>query len=278
MALRSEEGRMSDSVNQLDTFGTLHASLYDIIYSTKDYDCECNTLKELFVQFGDASKVARVLDLGCGTGNHALRLSQDGYLITALDSSEAMLEVARSKAEAYENDLRFINGDLRYLDSSLAMPPFDAVIMMFTVLGYLTSNEDLLRGLLNVHDMLRPGGIFVADYWYGPAVLASGATTRVRDISHNGIRILRTAEGVIDIDSQLYSMTIRFLLWLDEHRVEEVVEHHQMRFFFPRELELAFAQCNLEVLGHIGFPDHTKPPDTANWWAAIVAKRRDYDQ
>src|SRR5690242_9664115 len=48
---------------------------------------------------GDVRRL-RVLDVGCGTGRHALRLAQAGAYVTAIDFSAAMLEQAKRKPGA----------------------------------------------------------------------------------------------------------------------------------------------------------------------------------
>ena len=47
----------------------------------------------------------RVLDMGCGTGRHALWLAQAGADVTGIDFSEAMLAKAREKTASYSIDL-----------------------------------------------------------------------------------------------------------------------------------------------------------------------------
>ena len=48
---------------------------------------------------------------------------------------------------------------------------FDAAVMMFAVLSYQLSNQDVLSTLATVRRHLQVGGLFIADLWYGPAVL-----------------------------------------------------------------------------------------------------------
>ncbi|MDX1383109.1 MAG: class I SAM-dependent methyltransferase [Thermoanaerobaculia bacterium] len=62
---------------------------------------------------------SHVLELGCGTGEDAIWLAQRGLRVTATDASAAMLEHARSKAEARAvgDAIRFEHLDLRALDA-----------------------------------------------------------------------------------------------------------------------------------------------------------------
>lgn len=54
---------------------------------------------------------ASVLDLGCGTGTIAVLLAKHGYDVTGIDSSTAMLERARAKAETAGVEITLLQGD-----------------------------------------------------------------------------------------------------------------------------------------------------------------------
>ena len=83
---------MSDTV-----FGCGYADQYDLLYSDKDYEAECDLLEEVFRRYG-TGPVQTILDLGCGTGSHALLLARRGYQVTGVDRSQEMLAQARQKA------------------------------------------------------------------------------------------------------------------------------------------------------------------------------------
>jgi ubiquinone/menaquinone biosynthesis C-methylase UbiE len=75
------------------------------------------------------------LDLGCGTGDHALPLAKRGYQVVGVDRSAGMLKSARKKAASGQVDGKpnFYHGDIR---SFHVEQSFDASLMMFAVLGY----------------------------------------------------------------------------------------------------------------------------------------------
>ena len=146
-------------------FGAEYAASYDALYADKDYDAECDLLEGIFRRSG--RPVGTVLDLGCGTGAHAVRLAQRGFEVVGVDLSDGMLEAARRRAEqSGSNTVSFVRGDIRSIRLDRQ---FDAVICMFAVLGYQTTDEDA-RLIETVRTHLAPGGSFVFDVWYGPAV------------------------------------------------------------------------------------------------------------
>ena len=81
-----------------DVFGQEYAAAYDLLYADKDYDAECDLLERIFRESG--RPVRTVLDLGCGTGAHAVRLAQRGYEVVGVDLSEDMLRIARDRARS----------------------------------------------------------------------------------------------------------------------------------------------------------------------------------
>jgi SAM-dependent methyltransferase len=258
------------------TFGHLHAGAYDSIYATKDYEHECDVLVSLFETYGDVTPIRRVLDVGCGTGGHALGLERRGYTVVGFDRSQEMLDIAREKARAASAAARFFQADARI---PATFPPvyageFDAAILMFTVLGYLTVDAELKAALQFLHSHLRPGALLVADHWYGPAVLSAGPSTRFRAIEEGSTTYLRCAGGTLDVLSQIY--TIDLDLWrIDDARpVERVHEVHFLRFFFPRELHLLFESSGFQLLAMCAFPDVAREPTPSEWWSCVVARRK----
>jgi len=60
-----------------------YSHYYDLIYQDKDYEEECDFVKAIFSQYS-REPVTRILDVGCGTGGHALLLAQRAIMLLAL--------------------------------------------------------------------------------------------------------------------------------------------------------------------------------------------------
>ncbi|MFL5422114.1 MAG: methyltransferase domain-containing protein, partial [Myxococcales bacterium] len=84
---------------------------------------------------------ARLLDLCCGTGRHAIALQRRGARVTGVDSSATLLALAREKAARVGASPRFVLGDARELP--LRSGGFDAAICLFNSIGYGTDAEAL---------------------------------------------------------------------------------------------------------------------------------------
>jgi SAM-dependent methyltransferase len=104
---------------------------------------------------------ARLLDLCCGQGRHAVEFAKRGFRVTGLDLSEYLLRLARERAEQTGVEVEFVRGDMRDLPWE---NEFDAVANLFTSFGYLETDEEDRRVLAAVRKALRPGGLLLVDH------------------------------------------------------------------------------------------------------------------
>ncbi|MGH2621006.1 MAG: class I SAM-dependent DNA methyltransferase, partial [Anaerolineales bacterium] len=178
-------------------FGEGYAPQYDRLYADKDYAAECDLIEEVFQRYG-GQPITSILDLGCGTGGHAFPLAARGYRVTGVDVSPAMLREAERKLAGHTRDSvpEFVLGDIRELELDRQ---FDAALMMFAVLGYQASDADLQLALQSVRRHLRPGGLFVGDFWYGPTVLRVAPSDRIKQVDLDGQQLVRSATTTLDL-------------------------------------------------------------------------------
>lgn len=103
----------------------------------------------------------QVLELGCGTGTTALKLSPYAGHITASDVSEGMLTVGRKMAAEQKV------GNVSFAVADAADPPagpYDAALA-FNLLHLV---DDLEGTLTSIHDVLKPGGLFISKTFCAP--------------------------------------------------------------------------------------------------------------
>ncbi len=237
------------------------------MYADKNNAAECDAVLRLVERFGDG-KISRVLDLGCGTGRHAVEFAARGFDVTGVDFSEAMLNRARKRAYDGNGSLTFVQGDARTYRSAAT---FDAVLMNFNVLGYMNSNDDLIGALATARANLRDGGVFVADFWYGPAVVADPPGERMREIVAGDSKFLRYSRGTHEADHQRIRIAIRVIELKGDRVQADSEEVHGMRYFFPLELDIALRSHGFRVAALTGYPDVDQPASTREWMAALVA-------
>jgi SAM-dependent methyltransferase len=254
----------------LTEFGPDYADAYDSIYRSKDYEGEVDLIERILIRQGFTGP-RNLLDLGCGTGAHALRLAQRGHCVVGVDRSPEMLVQARAKAAVHDLSLEFHQADIRCLHLGRQ---FDAVLMMFTVLGYQLSEADLMAALASVRRHLALGGLFIFDVWHGPAVLADRPAERDMSVVHGSGRVSRKTRAVLDVSRRLCRVNFELERVDVGGRVQQWQEEHTVRYYFREELESTLCQSHLELLNFRNFPDDEAPADEQSWNVIGVAQAR----
>lgn len=136
------------------------AKFYDDITSKYfDYKEATAVLKELI-------RGKNILEIGTGTGNLAILLSQQGYKVTGTDSSEPMLQIAEKK----QSNVKFILQDIKNMELNQVFDTiiiYEAVLVLikkdgdYLVETYLENKEEILKSLKNVNRHLNQRGLFL---------------------------------------------------------------------------------------------------------------------
>jgi ubiquinone/menaquinone biosynthesis C-methylase UbiE len=103
---------------------------------------------------------AKILDLCCGQGRHAVPLARAGYQMTGLDRSAFMLARAQEAAGEAGVGVEWVQGDMRELPWR---EQFDACVNLFTSFGYFEKEEENQQVLVQVRNALKPGGVLLLD-------------------------------------------------------------------------------------------------------------------
>ena len=251
-------------------FNELYSNQYDHLYAEKNYQGECDLIEAAIKRYGNSTPSA-LLDIGCGTGSHAIELAQRGYYVTGIDLSQPMLDCAMQKASLMKliHQPTWLNGDARDFDTGLT---FDLGIMMFAVIGYFTTNDDVLNGLRNIRRQLKPGALFICDFWYGPSVLSTRPTDRVRLINTPGGRVVRAASTTLDVVRHTADVTINIWSLANNRLIGESRETHRLRYFFPQEFALMLSAAEFKLCGISAFPSLDNPLADDTWNALAVAQ------
>lgn len=176
----------------MNQFGDLYSQYYDLLYSDKDYISEVKYVDSLIKANGKNTKT--LLDMGCGTGKHAELFCDMGYEVHGIDLSKGMLKIAENRRKNKGDSLSFSQSNIQNLSLN---KKFDVVISLFHVMSYQNSNSELIKAFEVAKNHLNNDGIFVFDFWYGPAVLTDLPTTRVKRLENENIKVTRIAEPVI---------------------------------------------------------------------------------
>lgn len=250
------------------TFEDVYAGAYDLLYEDKDYAGECDVLERMFSELG-AVPISRVLDLGCGTGRHAVELARRGYDVVGVDRATHMLERARKRASAAGVDVTFLPGDVTTLQLDRRV---EAALFLFAVLGYQTTTADVLAALRSARRHLERDGLVLFDVWYGPAVLTERPSLREKLVERDGIEVRRKSSGALDVLHHVCRVEFDVDVIAGGEVVRSTHETHLMRFFFPLEIEHLLTDADLELVRLAAFPEVEREPDETTWNVLAVAR------
>jgi SAM-dependent methyltransferase len=248
-----------------------YAAYYDLLYQDKDYAGEAKYVADLLRELVPGAR--SLLELGCGTGIHAAHLARLGYEVRGVDISHEMLARADELKGTLEPELaarlHFEQGDLR---SWRRDEKYDAVLSLFHVLSYQIADEDVRAAVATAAAHLKPRGVLIADFWYGPAVEKIIPETRTKHLRNDQVSITRIAipmyrPEVHQVDVH-YDITVLDLQSGAKHQLNET---HRMRYFFEAELEDYVRERRLLPVYFREWMTHNPPcPDS---WSVTLAAR-----
>ncbi|MDZ4169193.1 MAG: methyltransferase domain-containing protein [Coriobacteriia bacterium] len=256
-------------MSEAEVFGA-YAGFYDALYADKDYEGECDFIEQVLEAQGLPAR-ASVLDLGCGTGGHAIPLALRGFAVVGVDRAPAMVEQAWAKGTEVGVSARFVEGDVRTFELG---ETFDAVISMFAVVSYQLTDDDLAAMFATARRHLREGGVFVFDGWHGPAVIAQQPSVASKTVSlPDGGTIARTARPGHDESAHTVTVTYEVVhTSASGEVVRRTQESHAVRYLFADEISRLLAAAGFELIAIGPFGDLSRKPTEADWNFSVVAR------
>jgi SAM-dependent methyltransferase len=254
-------------MTKLTTFHD-YAESYDFFYEHKDYAGEARFVAETILSHHPKAK--SLLDLGCGTGQHALHFLALNFDVVGADQSADMLALAKKRLPTLGEHLHL--GDVTEIKLGNT---FDCIVSLFHVMSYMTTDQKIHAFFQNLSEHLAPGGVAVVDFWYGPGVLSQKPEVRKKSITTQNQKVTKISVPQHDPLSKTISVQIDLEvqeLSTDDSRLFKEV--HNMRYFFDHELvELSLAS-GLEMAELHEWMKKTGHPDHESWSAyAVLIKK-----
>jgi SAM-dependent methyltransferase len=212
------------------------AHVYDLIYQAmgKDYRAESDQVRREILARTPSART--LLDVACGTGGHLAHL-RDWYTVTGVDIDPGMLEQARRRLPGVE----LIEADMRTL--ALARR-FDAVICLFSSIGYMTTVEELDTAIKVMAGHLEPGGVLIVDGWLRPDAWTDPGITHMECAESGDLKVVRVGRSRRDGDRSHLEM--HHLIATLDH-IDHLVENHTLRLFADGQYRAAFTGAGLIV-------------------------------
>ena len=210
------------------------ALYYDAIYSFKNYRKEADKIHQL-IQQHKRSSGRTLLDVACGTGGHLAFLRQH-YEVEGLDVNPDMLKIARQR----HPDLTFHRADMASFSLNRK---FDAIICLFSSIGYVKTRQRLNKAIHNMARHLQPGGVIIIEPWFSPEAFTPG-TLHGLWVDKPDLKITRM--NLSTVKGNLSIMDMHHLVGTTKG-IEHFIEHHEMGLFTHEEYLAAFKLARLEL-------------------------------
>jgi SAM-dependent methyltransferase len=211
------------------------AHLYDLIYEAagKDYAAEAAEVDALVTARNPGA--SSLLDVACETGAHLARLL-DAYEIAGVDLDPRMLAEARQRLP---QDVPLVEADMRTFSLGRR---FDAVICLFSSIGYMPSTDDLQAAIRNMADHLHPDGLVILDGWVRPDAWRPSGSVHIDVAEGAGLSVVRVTRS--ERSGQTTHLEMHHLV-ASPDSVEHLVDHHDLTLFEPVEYEEALTAAGL---------------------------------
>jgi SAM-dependent methyltransferase len=247
-----------------------YSRYYNLLYSDKDYRSEAGYIHNLIQTYNPDTKT--VLELGCGTGIHAQFLSHAGYKVHGIDISQTMIELALLKAN---ENISFELGDVRTYQNNRK---YDVIISLFHVASYQTTNEDFKQYLQTAARHLEKGGMFIFDFWYGPAVLTDRPVQRKKVMEDSETKVTRFSNPEMFANENLCKVHFDVMV-LDKlsKQTYEIKETHPMRYFFLPELDYMLSNSGFQIQKAFKWMSN-EIPGFNSWNVVIIADKSRNDR
>ncbi len=242
-----------------------YAKYYDLIYKNKNYSKETKYIHNL-LKLNKSKK--KILEIGCGTGGHAICLSRYNYKIFGIDMSDSMIKIAKNKK--YDNNkLKFKTLDVLKLNHKNR---YDTIISMFHVINYLTTKKKIIKAFQNINKSLKNNGLLLFDFWYAPAVRKKQLVKRSNSFENKNFFLIRKVTPKL-YKKNIAKINIKLSLKNKiNHQIKNFSEDHKVRYFEMEELKKFLNISGFNIVNSYEWLKKNRP-NVSNWSALIVAKK-----
>jgi len=250
---------------------SLEARFYDKIWGRHDYDADVKFVTDLFRRYHCRS----VIDIGCGTGNHAIRLSKMGYQVTGVDVSPTMLKIAKTKDRKAK--IRFIQGDMKKLEKViLKNQKFDAAICLGQVFSHLLTDKNMKTFFKGLRKILKQNGLFVFSARNAKKINEKYLGKLLLDhvLSEEKLQLVILGHNTRDSQNPNIIMWNPIYLVKENSKVDLQIREHKLRWFEFSKLKRIIAESGFKIVAIYSGPlkEKFKEDEHTDMWFVTTAK------
>lgn len=215
---------------------TKSAQYYDLIYSSfKDYSSEAEKISKIIKTL--SPKAQTILDVACGTAEHAKLLNENyNYQVDGIDLDENLLEIARQKSP----NARFEIADMTNFQLG---KQYDIVMCLFSAIGYVKTLENVRKTLQCFRNHLSPNGSIIIEPWFTPDGWEAGHIY-MKTVESDNLKVCRMS--ISKRDGNLSKLHFEYLIGTSEE-IQHETEYHELALFTVEEMMNCFEAIGLEV-------------------------------
>lgn len=207
---------------------------YHILYSQRN-DEEAELLIDNLSAYLKPAADAKILDIACGRGRHAVYLNKKGYDVTGIDLAEQNIQYAK---QFEQKNLHFYVHDMRKLSY---INYFDFALNMFTSFGYFESEKDHVNALKAFRKSLKSNGKLVVDYFNTQKIIKNLTNQEIKTIDGIEFHLHKfVSEGKI----------IKHINF--EHRLKTYAFEERVQAFFFTDFQRMMESAGLKITQTFG--------------------------
>ena len=233
---------------------------YDVLYKDKDYLEETDLVFELSRKYG-LGFPNKILEIGCGTGNHTKFLAERVKSLVAVDIDKKMVSLAKEKMKKLGlKKVKIIGAPVE----ELTQGGFDLAVALFNVITYIPDITSLNCFIKAVAKNLKPGGIFVFDCWNGAAAIMDPPKVKRSLIKLGTKKISYVLIPETDFYNQKTTMNYEIVVSSGKSKQVGGFSFNQT-LWMPREIKSSLVAAGLEIIFVSPFLEPEREVSEKDW-------------
>ncbi len=226
---------MNESVSpqEIPDYSRMTGEIYDLIYSDKDYEGQAHKVAKIISE-RCRSGGNELLEAACGTGTYMSHLAPT-FNVEGFDLSHEQVTAAQKRLP----QAKIIQADMVDFDMG---KQYDAVVCLFSSIGYLKTKDNLDRAVANFARHTKPGGVIIVEPWLKEEDLIPGHVS-LESASNDHLAVSRM--GKLSKEGNITTLDMHHMLSTDSG-IEHFVEQHQLALYTDEEFIDAFSKAALE--------------------------------